>query len=116
MAVKRIGVDLLLELGLTTLRDELIPHLPPDKRYAAAMAANAIEIARREAATDIEAPLWTLLDDIYEPGEGSAAKLARDIRSGEVSEAKNPGLAARLLKLLEAELAIVNPRFLASQS
>ncbi len=115
MAVKRIGADVLLELGLATLREELIPLLPPEKRYAAAMATNAIEIAGRESGTDIEAPLWTLLDDIYEPGEGSPAKLSRDIRSGDVSEAKNPGLANRLLKLLEAELAITNPRFLASR-
>ena len=112
MAVKRIGADTLLELALATLREELSPALPPDKRYAAAMVANAIEIARREIGTDIEAPLWGLLDAVYEEGEGTARKLATDIRSGAVSETKNPGLGKRLLTVLEAELAISNPRFL----
>lgn len=112
MAVKRIGADTLLELALTTLREDLSPSLPPDKRYAAAMVANAIEIARREIGTDIEAPLWGLLDNIYEDGEGSAKRLAADIRTGTVSESKDLGLGKRLLAVLEAELAITNPRFM----
>ena len=116
MAVmKRIAADALLDLCAATLREEIAPHLGPQQRYAAAMIANALEIARREIATDAEAPLWALMDDLYEPGEGSPKQLARDIRTGDVSEAKNPGLAKRLLKALEADLAIVDPRFLAAK-
>ena len=111
MAVKRIAADALLELALATLRQELAPCLPADKRYAAAMVANALEIARREIATEADTPLWPLLDELYEPGEGSPQELAKDIRAGTVSETATPGLGAKLLRVLEAELAIANPRF-----
>jgi hypothetical protein len=113
MAVKRISAEALIELALATVRVELMPALPPDRRYAAAMVANALEIARREVTSDAESPLWPLLDELYEPGEGDAAKLATDIRSGDLSETKHPGLGAKLKAVLEAELAIANPRFLA---
>ena len=109
---KRISADTLLELALATLREEIRPSLPPDKRYAAAMVANALEISRRELAADTEAPLWSLLDEIYESGEGTPKQLATDIRSGTVSEVRTPGLGAKLLAVLEAELAITAPGFL----
>lgn len=112
MAVKRISSEALIELALAAVRVEIMPALPPDKRYTAAMVANALEIARREVTADAELPLWPLLDDLYEPGEGNAARLAADIRSGEVSETKTPGLGTKLKAVLEAELAISNPRFL----
>ena len=116
MAVKKIGAAALLELSLATLRDELLPLLPPDKRYAAAMVVNAIEIAKREiAATDGEQPIWALLDEVYDDGEGSPATLATDIRSGIVDETTRPGLGKRLLAVLEAELAVTNPRFVKSR-
>lgn len=111
MAVKRITADTLLDLAVAMLREELAPSLPADKRYAAAMVANAIEIARREIATDVEAPAWALLDELYEPGEGNPRQLSKDIRTGTVSEAANPGLGRSLLGILDAELAIKNPRF-----
>lgn len=114
MAVKRISADTLLELALTALRDELAPHLPAEQRYTAAMVANSIEIARREMAADQEAQ-WALLDDVYEAGEGNVRKLVADIRSGIVDESTRPGLGRKLLAVLEAELAVTNPRFLASR-
>lgn len=109
---KRISADTLLELALATLRDEIEPYLPEDKRFALEMVANAIEISRRELAADTESPLWELLDELYEPGEGSPKQLTTDIRSGTVTEAKTPGLGAKLLKVLEAELTVRNPKFL----
>ena len=112
MSVKRISAEALIELAITSLRTDLAPHLPADKRYDAAMVANALEIARREINTDGEAPLWPLLDAIYEEGEGSPKLLAQEIRSGKVSETTLPGLAEKLLAIVEAELAIRNPRFL----
>jgi hypothetical protein len=114
--IKRIAADTLLDLCAATLRDEIVPHLGPGQRYAAAMIAKALEIARREIAVDVEAPMWALLDELYEPGEGSPKQLARDIRTGDISELKNPGLASRLLKVIEAELAIVDPRMLPVRS
>lgn len=111
MAVKRIGAETLLELAIETLRSEIAPTLQGSRRYEMAMVLNALEIARRDIGADAEAPAWALLDDLYEPGEGSLAQLALDIRSGSVSEAKNPDLGKRLLTLLEAELALTNPGF-----
>lgn len=117
MAVKKIGAATLLELALATLKDELSPALPPEKRYAAAMVANAIEIAGREiAAAEGEQPLWALLDEVYDDGDGTPGKLAADIRSGMIDESTRPGLGKRLLAVLEAELAVTNPRFLAPRN
>ena len=116
MAVKRIDAKSLIELVITTLRHELAPHLPPEKRYAAAMAANALEIARREVLADGDAARWELLDTVYDEGEGTLRQLAADIRDGSVSEATLPGLGQRLLGLLEADLRISNPGFLSSRA
>lgn len=112
MAMRRIAPDSLLELALASLRDEIIPALPADKRYAAAMIANALEISRREIATDVDQPLWKLLDEYYDDGDGTPKKLAADIRSGIVSESTRPGVGQHLLAILESELAITNPKFL----
>ena len=113
--VKRVAAETLIELAAATVRDELAPQLGPDGRYAAAMVVSALEIARREILADGDAALWKLLDSLYEEGEGTARQLALDIRTGTVSEAKRPGLGRELLAVLEAELAIRNPRFLASR-
>ena len=115
MTAKRIDAAALIELAIASLRDEVVPSLPADKRYAAAMIANALQIARREIATDTEQPLWPLLDEIYDDGDGTPRKLAADIRSGIVGESTRPGVGRKLLSTLEAELAVVNPRFLASR-
>ena len=115
MAVKRISAEALLALAVTTLREEIAPHLPAEQRYAAAMVGKALEIASREIVTDAEAPLWRILDQVYDDGDGSAEQLARDIRLATVSERTRSGLGHELLALLEAELAIVNPRFLAAR-
>lgn len=112
---KRISADTLLELAIASLRADLAPHLPADKRYDAAMALNALEIARREYKTEGETPLWPLLDELYDDGEGGPKQLALDIRSGTVSETTTPGLGAKLLAVITNELEIRNPRFLASR-
>ena len=110
---KRISAEALLGLALATLRDEISPALPSEKRYAAAMLANALEIARRDIGNEADTPLWPLLDAIYdEETAGSPKKLAADIRTGNVSEETMPDLGKKLLAVLETELAINNPRFL----
>jgi hypothetical protein len=115
MAVKRIDAKALIELAIATLRQELAPALPSDKRYAAAMVANALEIARREVMADGDAARWELLDAVYDEGEGTLRQLASDIRDGSLGEAELPDLAERLRQLVEAELRITNPGFLSSR-
>jgi hypothetical protein len=113
--MKRISADSLIELALATLRTELMPNLPAEKRYEAAMVANALEIARREYKVESDTPLWPLLDELYDDGDGSPKQLAFDIRKGTFSEAENHGLGDKLLAMVRNELEVRNPRFLAGR-
>ncbi len=115
MTARRLDADALLDLATEMLRAEVLPALAPEQRYAGAMIANALEIARRGLAEEVEAAEWSLLDSLYEEGEGSTAQLARDIRAGTLAEGKARGLADALRTLLIAELRVRNPRFLASR-
>jgi hypothetical protein len=91
MAVKKFTPETLLALATETLKAELLPALPADKRYAAAMVINALDIARRGITTTDDAPLFALLDTVYDDGDGTPADLSRDIRAGVVTEATYPG-------------------------
>lgn len=116
MTGKSIDAAALIALSIDTLKRELQEALPPEKRYAAAMIANALDIARREIGDEArEAAAWAILDKAYETGEGTMAALARDIRSGEVDDDSLAGLRGLLKRLLIAELAVANPRFLSSR-
>ena len=116
MTDKRIDAGALIGLSIDTLRADLAESLPPEKRYAAAMIANALDIARREIGDEArETATWALLDKAYEEGEGSLAALSRDIRAGEIDDDAVAGLRGLLRNLLVAELKIANPRFLASR-
>ncbi len=114
MKVKRLSADTLIDLAIETLRRDILADASPDKRYAGAMIANALEIARREITTDGDSAQWALLDVIYDDGEGSLEQLAADIRSGRLDGAKLD-LAEKLRQLVIAELKICNPRFLDSR-
>lgn len=113
--IKRLTPETMIALAVETLKAEIVPHLPADKRYQAAMIVNALDIARREITTTDESPLWALLDQVYDDGDGNVQQLVIDIRSGKVSEASHPGLGAKLRNLLVAELKAKNPRFLRSR-
>ncbi len=115
MTARRIDADALLDLATEMLRADVLPALSAEQRYAGAMIANALEIARRGLAEEVEAAEWALLDDLYEEGEGSTRQLARDIRAGTLPEGKAAGLSDALRTLLIAELRVRNPRFLASR-
>lgn len=115
MTARRLDADALLDLATEMLRAEVLPALSAEQRYAGAMIANALEIARRGLSEEVEATEWALLDGLYEEGEGSTAQLARDIRAGTLPEGKARGLADSLRTLLIAELRVRNPRFLASR-
>ena len=109
---RRFGASTLLDLAIESFRNDIAPALPPDKRYAGAMMASALEIARRDIIVDGEEAEWKLLDTLYDDGEGSLQQLAADIRAGTLDEAKKPGLHKALLDYVTAELKVLNPRFL----
>lgn len=115
MTTRRVDPDALLALAVETLRANVFPALPPEQRYAGAMIANALEIARRGLPGEAEAAEWVLLDDLYDEGEGSLAQLARDIRAGSLPQGKVAGLAQELRTMLIAELRVANPKFLVSR-
>lgn len=115
MTAKGKAPEDLIELAIETLKAELQPALSADKRYAAAMVANALEIARREIIAAEEAAQLQLLDAFYEDGDGTMQQLAGDIRSGAVSEMSHADLRRRLRSHLVAELKVRNPRFLSSR-
>ena len=115
-AYKTLGAETLLDLVAEAFKSEIAPALPAEKRYLAAMIANAIEVSRRAVAVEDEALAFQLLDAVYEDGDGTLAQLARDIRSGVVNDATHPELRARLKSHLANELKVRNPRFLASRA
>jgi hypothetical protein len=115
MTTRRVDPDALLGLAIMTLRADVLPALPPEQRYAGAMIANALEIARRGLPGEAEAAEWVLLDGLYDDGEGSIAQLARDIRAGSLPMGKEVGLAKALRALLIAELRVTNPKFLSAR-
>ena len=116
MAAKAKDAEALLDLAIETLKAEISPALPADKRYAVAMITNALEIARREIGTAEEAQDLVLLDAFYEDGDGTLKQLAADIRKGEIAEDKQPDLRLRLRAHLVTELKVRNPRFLQSRA
>jgi hypothetical protein len=112
---KKLSAETLIALAVESLKAEIVPDLPADKRYAAAMIASALDIARREITTADEGPLWAILDQVYDDGDGTPQQLATDIRAGKISEKTHPGLRDKLRNLLIAELKVKNPRFLRSR-
>ena len=115
MTARGKDAEALLGLAIEMLRSEIAPALPADKRYAAAMIANALDIAMRAVSVEDDAGSLTLLDAFYEDGDGTAAQLSRDIRSGMIDEATHPDLRKRLKAHLVSELKVRNPRFLATR-
>ena len=115
MTSRRVDPDALLDLAIETLRADVLPALQPEQRYAGAMIANALEIARRGLPGEAEAAEWALLDDLYDDGEGSL----NDSRATFAPEAcrragrRRAGECARTL--LMAELRVTDPKCLASR-
>jgi hypothetical protein len=112
MSGNTLGADALLDLVTEALKTEIAPTLAPDKRYLAAMIVNALEIARRDIAGEAEEAQFALLDSVYDDGDGTLQRLAKEIREGDVTDAKFPELRKRLRAHVIAELKVRNPRFL----
>jgi hypothetical protein len=110
--MRRINAESLIELAVNTLQTEIRPAIAPEARYALAMTVAALETARRELLSDSDAAQWTLLDYVYDDGEGTLDQLTKDITSGTVSDATHAELRQRLEHLLVAELEVRNPRAL----
>ena len=99
--------EALLDIALVSYKEEIQPGLPSEKRYTAAMIANALGMAQRRL--ESEDPGKALLTEL---GGETLHDIARDIRAGAISDETHGGLADTLLDYLTAELHITNPRFL----
>jgi hypothetical protein len=120
----------LLDTARGLLRDELIPALPPDKRHAALMIANAMAIAMRQLKNgdgyeQRESDLLAALlngSRLVTAGPGGdpqarLSKLNRDlcrrIRAGELDEGVARAVAHRhLLAVATHKVAESNPKYL----
>ena len=111
----RPTIDELLEATAAFLREIAVPQLSGHASFHARVAANALDVVRREielrpaAERDEHARLTALLHT-----EGSLAELnallSRRIASGEVS-LRTPGLAAHLWATTLAKVAIDQPTY-----
>ncbi len=99
--------EALVAIALETYAEEIVPELTSSKRYTGAMVANALGIAKRRLSHPD--PADALIESL---GAENIEALAGALRSGKISSASHPGLADYLLKYLEAELVIINPKFL----
>ena len=96
----------LIDVAADTFVEEILPEVSAEHRYTAAMAANALSIARRRLSQPD--PGENLLATL---GVATLGELAGKLRAGELTSAPEQGLREHLLGYVEAELAITNPRF-----
>jgi len=97
----------LIDVATETFVDEILPEVKSEKRYTAAMTANALSIARRRLShPDPGAALLRSL------GVGTLDALASALRTGDTAGTPEKQLRQNLLTFIEGELAISNPRFL----
>jgi len=107
----------LLDTARDVLLRDLLPHLPESQRFHARMVANAMAIARREAAAD-DAPAMMALQDALGAPEGAAtallARLSREIRVGahDPGTARHEAVATALLALTRLRCGVSVPRAL----
>ena len=97
----------LMDVAAETYTDEIMPALSSERRYAAAMTANALGIAQRRLSHSD--PAEALLAEL---NAQSLGELSVRIRVGCAKKKEEKNLQTTLLSFLEAELAITNPRYL----
>ncbi len=104
----------LLATALAAFRDEVLPALPHEKRYAALMVANALAMAEREFSTPEPSLLATaeLYRDVALTPEQFEERFAADIEAGAFDEAGPERNAAfEAIKTINAaRLAVTNPK------
>lgn len=119
----------LLDIAAETLRTEILPHVPPEARYAALMVVNALSIAGREldgldaAGHSMLAALAPLYgedadeslsgEDLRKRVEGLQHRLCIEIAAGDFDEGGQDVLLDCLEAIVRARLGISNPKALA---
>lgn len=105
----------ILEVVAAMIRDQLVPQLPPDAVFHARVAANAIDLVRRqlESGEALEAESLERLQRLL-GRSGDAEALERElsarIRTGELN-AQTPGLLEHLMAVTMAKMSIDQPSY-----
>jgi hypothetical protein len=105
----------ILEVVAAMIRDQLVPQLPPDAVFHARVAANAIDLVRRQLQTGdaLEASSLARLQQLL-GRQGDAAVLERElcerIRSGSLTT-DSPGLIDHLMACTLAKMSIDQPSY-----
>lgn len=105
----------ILEVVAALIRDQLVPQLPPDAVFHARVAANAIDLVRRQLETGdaLERASHGRLQALL-GHDGAAADLERElsqrIRSGSLTET-TPGLLEHLMAVTLAKMSIDQPSY-----
>jgi hypothetical protein len=110
----------ILEVVAAMIRDQLVPQLAPDAVFHARVAANAIDLVRRQLQTGdaLEAASLVRLQQLLGPQlldqQGDAAALERElcerIRSGSLTT-DSPGLIEHLMDCTLAKMSIDQPSY-----
>ena len=105
----------ILEVVAAMIRDQLVPQLPPDAVFHARVAANAIDLVRRqlESGDALEAESLERLQRLL-GRSGDADTLERElserIRRRELN-ANTPGLLEHLMAVTMAKMSIDQPSY-----
>lgn len=105
----------ILEVVAAMIRDQLVPQLPPDAVFHARVAANAIDLVRRqlESGEALEQASHERLQSLL-GREGKAADLEQElsqrIRSGSLT-ADSPGLIEHLMAVTMAKMSVDQPSY-----
>jgi len=105
----------ILEVVAAMIRDQLVPQLPPDAIFHARVAANAIDLVRRQLQTGdaLEAASLERLQHLL-GHQGDAPALERElcerIRSGSLTT-DSPGLIDHLMACTLAKMSIDQPSY-----
>lgn len=108
------GPDSLLAAVAAFLREEAAPALPPHEAYQAKVAANAVDLVRRQlaAAGQAEEERARLVALLGREGalEDLTRALAEEIGAGRM-DLSTPGLAEHLTRTTNEKIAVDQPRF-----
>lgn len=120
----------LLEIAAKSFREDILPAVPPDKRYTALMIANALAIVERELAGLEDAghamlaalaPLYgedaddsLSAADLRKRVDGLQHRLSIEIAAGDFDHDGQDVLMECLEKIVRARLGITNPKALRS--
>jgi hypothetical protein len=105
----------LLDTARDVLLRDLLPHLPEAQRFHARMVANAMAIARREAAADT-APALAALHAATGTTDDPLPRLAQQIRAGthDPGTPAHDAVAAALRELTRLRCGVSAPKAIRS--